>query len=465
MMRVLQKSNLPWALRSYIERGKHKSGNAAYAEIADKLANLGAETLLFTQSLRAIHWATEEQADHYLREDKTHGEGKEVYIVTSDEEEHCFLVFDRKIYWPDDEGIERERRPVQIAFRLDTPLESGGKITEIEDARLFVFFPTDKETHVGFILQGPYRTTPARDNVPYADDFNQHLVQQSAALLVDCLPWLKARDLLDLDVLSLLPIDHNFFPDGFLFRPLYGKMRETLRTQPLLPTASRGYVSGERAKLARVAWLINAFQLAQLAQLFEIPDLKWLSKDLTVDNYPTLYHFLVGKKAHPTSYFQRADWIVPPLAPDIEVEAAVIAKKITADFMRNQPDEWVLRFYTHLGGVRGDSNPFKDRPIIRLEDGKHVVAFERNGSPNAFLPVDEEDDRAVGGLPMVKHALIKHEQARKFLDSLGLTMPNIADLVLKKILPKYITSREFGSFQIPVDSFNEPLAVIGWRSQ
>jgi hypothetical protein len=25
--------------------------------------------------------------------------------------------------------------------------------------------------------------------------------------------------------------------------------------------------------------------------------------------------------------------------------------------------------------------------------------------------------------------------------------------------------RKLGSFQIPVDSFSEPLAVIGWRSQ
>ena len=145
-----------------------------------------------------------------------------------------------------------------------------------------------------------------------------------------------------------------------------------------------------------------------------MPDLKWLSKELTVGNYPTLYRFLVGEKARQTGYFQRADWIVSPLVPDIEVDAAVIAKRITADFMRNQPDEWVIRFYTHLGGVRGDSNPFKDCPIIRLEDGRHVVAFARNGTPNAFLPVDEEDETALGGLPMVKHTLVKNSKPVNF---------------------------------------------------
>ncbi|MGE3538651.1 MAG: sacsin N-terminal ATP-binding-like domain-containing protein [Candidatus Tectimicrobiota bacterium] len=445
----------------YIERGHHKTCEMAYAEIAAKLAHLGAETLLFTQALRAIHWRTDEQADHYLRVDSLHGEGREVSIVTSDAEEHWFLVFDRPLSWPDEDGVSCERRPVQMAFRLDTALESGGKITEIEDARLFVFFPTDKETHVGFVLQGPYRTTPARDNIPYTDNFNQYLVQQSALLLGDCLPWLKTHGLLDLDTLSLLPIDHEAFPEGAFLRPLYDTVREILRTQPLLPTASRGYVSGQRAKLAQAAWLIDAFPLTQLAQLFDTAELKWLHKELTQANYPTLYRFLVGKRALQTGYFQRAAWVVPPVAESIEVQTADIAERITADFMSNQPDDWVIRFYTHLGAMRGDSKTFRNRPIIRLEDGRHVVAFARNGRPNAFLPVDEDDeDKAVSGLPMVKHTLMKHEPVRTLLTAFGLTMPDIADLVLKKILPKYLTPPKTFSIRTWQRDFRKVLRAL-----
>ena len=34
---------------------------------------------------------------------------------------------------------------------------------------LTVFFSTEKETFLGFLIQGPYRTTPARANVPEHD--------------------------------------------------------------------------------------------------------------------------------------------------------------------------------------------------------------------------------------------------------------------------------------------------------
>jgi len=36
------------------------------------------------------------------------------------------------------------------------------------------------------------------------------------------------------------------------------------------------------------------------------------------------------------------------------------------------------------------------------------------------------------------------------------------DFLREKLIYYYYP---FGSFQIPVDSFSEPLAVIGWRSQ
>ena len=59
-----------------------------------------------------------------------------------------------------------------------------------------MFFPTEKETFLGFLIQGPYRTTPARDNVPGHDPSNQALVRQTAALLADVLRELRDDGLL-----------------------------------------------------------------------------------------------------------------------------------------------------------------------------------------------------------------------------------------------------------------------------
>lgn len=421
----------------YIEGRKLKSAKKAYEEIATKLANLGGDALLFTKSLIEIQWETEEIKGHYLREGiPIMGGGREVYIITDGSEDRYYLLFDRTILWPDENNKYVKHRPVQIAFSLNKRLNENGAIKMVEDAHLFVFFPTYKESHVGFILQGPYRTTPARDNVPEDDDFNQHLVKETAALLKNSLANIKELGLLNLDTLATLPINHEKFKEGSFFHPLHTEVRSALANQPLLPTASRGFVSGLQAKLARGAELTKVFGPSQLDQLFGKPGLKWLDPELTKDNYQELHRFLVGTRNAQYWHFKTAVWSAPPIVPDIEVAAEQIAKLINAEFMSQQTDQWVLRFYEYLSGSSGHLN-FVDRPIIRLEGDKHVVPFDKSDNPNAFLPTDDEED-AIYGLPIVKRALVQGKKTRVFLEEdIGLTKPDLADLVIKRILPKY----------------------------
>jgi hypothetical protein len=420
----------------YIERSKLKSAEDAYNEIAEKLANLGAETLLFTNTLKEIHWKTEEDEGHYLRDDsKVLDCDREVYIVTGDDENRCYLVFGRAVHWPDEDGIVKEHRPIQVAFKLDKRLEEGGSIEGIDGARLSVFFPTAIETHVEFILQGPYRTTPARDNVPSKDDFNQHLVNQTAQLVIECLPKIKELNLLGLDALVVLPINYDRFKEGTFFHPLYIAVRDALKNQPLLPTAEGSFVCGMLAKLAYGAELTNIFGSAELEQLFGLPGLNWIKSELTRDNYPTLHSFLIGKKS--TKY--QNVWDVRPLASEIEVDSKDIAKRITLEFMSGRSDDWIARFYSHLSGLTsGSMGHFVNRPIIRLEGDEHVIPFGIDKTPNAFLPFDEDDEDMFNRFPKVKRSLVQNEVIRQFLEqNIKLSTPNIADLVLSKILPKY----------------------------
>ena len=89
-------------------------------------------------------------------------------------------------------------------------------------------FPTEKETFLGFLIQGPYRTTPARDNVPGHDPSNQLLVRETAALLRDVLRQLRDEGLLTAEVLQALPLDAARFPPGSMFRPLFDAVHEAL---------------------------------------------------------------------------------------------------------------------------------------------------------------------------------------------------------------------------------------------
>ena len=132
------------------------------------------------------------------------------------------------------EGHEAQR--IEIAFRLE-----AGRIVPVADSPLTVFFPTEKETFLGFLIQGPYRTTPARDNIPGHDPSNQALVRQTAALLTDVLRELRDDGLLTVQAVATLPLDAARFPAGSMFRPLFDSVGEALTTEALIPVAGGGY--------------------------------------------------------------------------------------------------------------------------------------------------------------------------------------------------------------------------------
>ena len=98
---------------------------------------------------------------------------------------------------------------------------------------LVVFFPTEKETFLGFLIQGPYRTTPARDNVPGDDPANQALVRETAVLLADVL-----RDLRDAGCSRSRcwrpSLDPARFPPGSMLAPLFDTVRTALTEENLI---------------------------------------------------------------------------------------------------------------------------------------------------------------------------------------------------------------------------------------
>lgn len=419
----------------YIEAGRLKKGTTARKEIAAKLAKLGPETLLFTRNLAEIRWEADGRPGHYLREERPlAGGGRELFIVTADGEESCFLVFEQPVHTGGSETSPTGRL-VQIAYRLTKRLSDEGAISPVVGAKLFVFFQTDKETHTGLIFQAPYRTTPARDNVPEDDDFNRQLVQQSADLLVESVQQLKKLKLLSLEALSALPLDFERFAEGSFFYPVHAAVRDALQRLPLLPTSTGGFVSARQAKMARGAELTKVFDTEQLETLFGIEGVRWLNPALTSARYPALYQLLVGRRRSQPGYFQKAEWASEPLAVDMEVSAESMASRLTAGFLKAQSDEWLMRFMSYV--AKSSIYAFHSIPIVRLESGEQVVPKGKDGQPNAYLP-PQDGSVELNGLPMVKASLLTKQDVVDFLqDDLDLGPPDLADFALTRILPKY----------------------------
>ncbi len=350
-----------------------------------------------------------------------------------------WLVFSRSVKHGDEPAGQ-----VEIAFCLSE--EPGTKkeiVIPIADSRLVVFFPTIVETHLGFLIQGPYRTTPSRDNIPKDDSWNRHLISETAILVKEALIILRDQGYLSVSVLNAMPLDREKFQGvpnlarlEHMCMPIFKAVKNALLDDNLLPKYESGFASGRNVKIARTDGLRKLLLPTQIAQLYSSPvDLFWLSEEITRDKTAQLRQYLIGELG------------INEMDPD-----AFLAR-FTEDFIKQQSDEWVARFYAFLldqpalwriGG-------FRLKPILRLESGAHVTPLDASGHPQAFLPTE-----AQSGFPQVKRSLVQDTLALKFLKQIGLTAPDPVDDVIFHVLPTFNTPPSHPEYR---DRFGRILAA------
>jgi len=391
--------------------------------ILDSLSKLGARTLLFLREIEEIAWSVNGGASGlYLKEKSADTDvgGRRVTLVGERKGEpvveETWLVFSREART--EAGTLAGF--VEIAFLLQADKETKEwTVQRVDASPLCAFFPTVLTTHLGFLVQAPYSTTPSRDNVPSRDPWNVQLVKETAALLLEALSALKASNLLDVEALQCLPLERNKFPEGSMFAPLFDAVRSALASEPLLPRAVGGWTAAKNARLARTQELRELFDSKQLAELLEAPEeVHWLSGDITRDTAATLRNYLLYELK------------VGELTPEL------ILPRLTKRFLEARPDEWILKLYEFLGGQSAlvRQGRIGNIPLVRIEGGSHVVA-ESNGQPQAFLPREIRTD-----FPTVPRSVCSTPKALEFLKALGLTEPDAVDDVVHNVIPKY--SRE-----------------------
>jgi hypothetical protein len=386
-------------------------------DIAAGLERLGATALLFLRQVQEIQWSVDDgRSGLYLRQSqdidgwvrRVSVIGHEQHAAEVDEE---WLVFSRSASVDD----ERNVGYVEIAFLLGRDEQSQReRILRIERSPLVVFFPTVLETHLGFLVQGPYRTTPSRDNVPRNEPWNQRLVADTASLLIDALRWLRDHDFVDTTALRCLPLDSTKFGETSMFAPIFRTTKEALSREQLLPRFDIGHVSAARARLARTQELRQLFAPSQLATLFgDKQELYWLSGEITQDRAPEVRRYLMQELG------------VAELTPETTVP------RLDKPFLRAQSDEWILNLYEFLHGQPALKRRVEDLPLVRLDDGSHVCP-RVNGQPQAFLP-----GLIATAFPTVRATVCTSDSARDFLRSIGLTEPDPVDDVVRNVLPRY----------------------------
>lgn len=389
--------------------------------VADGLSKLGARTLLFLRQIDEIAWSVDGGASGlYLRgraEDAGDGMRRVTLVGERKGEplvEETWLVFSREA------STEAGTRAgfVEVAFLLQEDKASREwAVQRVDTSPLFVFFPTVLPTHLGLLVQGPYRTTPSRDNVPPRDPWNVKLVQHTAALLLEAVKALKSMGLLNVATLECLPIERANYPEDSMLAPLFGAVLSALASEPLLPRADGGWTAAKNARLARTQELRELLDSRQLAALLGASEeLHWLSSEITRDTAATLRHYLLHE------------------LKITEVTPELILPRLTKRFLEAQPDAWICKLYEFLAGqpalVRQER--VYGIPLVRLEDGTHVVATA-NGQPQAFLPTEFRTD-----FPTVRRSTSSTAKALEFLKTLGVTEPDAVDDVVRNVIPRYM---------------------------
>lgn len=392
---------------------------SAASDITAGFRHLGPGALLFLRHIDEINWSVEGGASGFYLRNTPESLGPNVHRITvigqesgQPEVDQNWLVFHRDVFSAAGHKVGR----VEIAFSLVAVKDAPGRwaVQPLAKSPLVVFFPTVVESHLGFLVQGPYRTTPSRDNIPPGDPWNQHLVKETSSLLVEAMRWMRDNAMLDVAALRCLPLDREKFPKESRFAPMFDAVRQAFQDEELLPTFDDGHVTAHQAKLARTQELRELFSPEQVAALFGSEVAAWLSGDITQDKAPEIRQYLMREL-------------------DIdEITPTKLLPSLTKAFLEAQSDEWVLRLYEFLSGQERALRRHLDTvPLIRLDDGTHVVAHE-NGKAKAFLP-----SAIATSFPTMRRTVCATPEVRLFLNSLGITEPDPVDDVVWNLLPKY----------------------------
>jgi len=392
---------------------------SAAQDITTGFRHLGPGALLFLRHIDEINWSVEGGASGFYLRNSPESLGPNVQRITvigkeddRPEVDQNWLVFYRDVFSTEGHKVGR----VEIAFSLVAVKDAPGRwaVQPLAKSPLVVFFPTVVESHLGFLVQGPYRTTPSRDNIPPGEPWNQHLVKETSGLLVEAMRWMRDKAMLDVAALRCLPLDREKFPKDSRFAPMFDAVRQAFQNEELLPTFDNGHVNAHQAKLARTQELRELFSPEQVAALFGSAVAAWLSGDITQDKASEIRQYLMREL-------------------DIdEITPTKLVPSLTKAFLEAQSDSWVLRLYEFLSGQEKALRRHLDVvPLIRLDDGTHVVARE-NGKAKAFLP-----SAIATSFPTMRRAVCATPEVRLFLISLGITEPDPVDDVIWNVLPKY----------------------------
>ena len=437
--------------------------------LENRLRDLSKErSLLFLRHLERIEWKDERSAQtgsyscRRYPHDKIQNASEVELTVSlngSNRSSETFLIFRKEVQPPQDvtnellyqaEDVEEQQRiqraatksqSVEVAFKLQ-----DGRITVMDDnCVLFAYLPTQKETHLKFLIQARYQTTPSRDNIPKPSEnpWNKWLVQETADFLPEILEQLKAGDLLEPVFFNVLPLKSDVENE---FKPIAEALQKAMQERAFVPTQSGGYAKAESV------FHVNSKGVA-IPRGIEYRYAK--AQNVYYPHVEILRQLIENNWLHSES-----NWLHPEIRNTEEFrqcfkvmqEAGVKSVEVSRvlgwledrdpNWFKGRSNKWLRFLYTYLKEQGSQLDRIKKLPLIRLENGRHVCASDEL----VFFPPNTDEERKkiepfLSNLPILQATLLEGEERNEievFLrKSLEVKALRPVNLILKGICPQY----------------------------
>ena len=364
-------------------------------KIYDRLVNFDVRNLLFLHKIKKISYKLNDNKEgSYSKKTKNNV----ITISDINGKSESWLLFSKAV---------SSKQNVDVAYKFE-----NSKIIPIQNAKLFIYFQTDKPTGLKFLINGPFNSSPTRDNIKDIKDDkqNQKLLSQIADLIVDSIEEIKNKNLLNVEFLKVLPIETNVFRPKYYGQPawdvlIYDKIKEGLLTKKWVPTHNGKFTSLNSALLARNM---------EIAKLYSIQNKSWVSSEISYDKTRELWDYISD------------ECNVEIITPEKFI------KKIDENLVAGKSNNWFIKLYSFLANLKSQWDNLKTKPIIKLENGDIVIPFDR-GKLDVFISSKYQDN----DIKLVAKDILKNKEALSFLRDFGIKEFDCIDYIINSFYKKY----------------------------
>lgn len=402
------------------------SAEKAHSDILEKLKKLVFPTL-FLSNLQEIKWNADNETGEYTKKSNKQKQADDITYEKIELYQQIGLQQTKEKLYLFTRSTE-DNHTYSIGYFLD----EKDKLTP-KQFSAFCFFPTKETTNLNFILHAPFLLTDSREGIHRSKEHNTEMVELLAQLAADSLLILKELKLINDDIVEIIPYKNIAYGNAGFFNDFHSKIKEKLQTKEILPAKGETFANKQNAYWADSPDLANLFSNGQLAELVKNQNAKWVFSTIGRTKDKEITDYIDGGSER--SWDKKEPNLIKA---NMDFENK-IADLVTSNFIKNQSNEWLHKFYEYLSERKSYQDKFKTKPIFKDTQGNAVPAFEQNGKELhgiLFLPLDEVNST----YKTINSELLKNKNTKEFIENFGVKKPSLKDEIYNHILPLYDTN-------------------------